>query len=238
MARPFPAALAAAMLLSPSARADPVPQETAWAYNFTPDAASLAADGNPSAGVGFSNGATLEAVGDTRIVATELRVSSTASADAPDVLTAAGYTLTLRFAFTDSYGLHYADPTFHGTLSGTFSSAGANIENTFGPDATQTMRLGSMLFEVSLNEYRPPGPPDQDEAGYIAAYVSLRDASPAWGPFPQWGETLPPWEDPPQPESLPEPSSAALATVGLLCAAWRMRRRVVSRDDPVRVSDL
>ena len=100
--------------------------------------------------------------------------------------------------------------TFHGKLDGTLSAESTNLFNTFGPDKKQSVRLGAYNFEVELIAYTPPGPPDQSNAGSIAAHVTVTTITPA---------------------QVPEPSTMLLSGLGLTFlggAAWRKRRAKAS----------
>jgi hypothetical protein len=204
---------AAAMVLfaATGARAGLVPaSQVQWSYNFSPGASAVIADTNSSAVVSFTNEPTKSAVGDSDVVVTNLRVSSTANPNTPDVLKNNGaYSVTLVLGTSANGSPMSGSLTFTGKLTGTFSSASANVANKFGPHQTQTLTLGSYLFTVSLVSYTPPGPPDQVNAGSISAHVSISDIHSAGG-------------------GTPEPSSMLLAGMGLTFlggAAWRKRRQ-------------
>jgi hypothetical protein len=204
------AALAVVLFGSTVAQATPVPAETLqWTYNFSPGTPSLPSDANPSAYVGFTNEPTKAAVGSSDVVATNLRVFSSATAAAPDTLAIGGaYTLTLVLSTVDEGVPHSVSMTFNGELDGTFSAESANISNIFGPNAMQEVQLGSYIFKVSLIAYTPPGPPDQLNAGSIAARVEVSSGVVS--------------------ENSPEPSTMLLSALGLSClggAAWRKRRQ-------------
>ncbi len=204
---------AAALVLfaATSARAGLVPaSQVQWSYNFTPGASAVISDSNPSALVSFTNEPTKSAVGDSDVVVTNLRVSSTANPNTPDVLKSNGsYSITLVLGTSANGSPLSGSLTFTGKLTGSFSSGSANVANKFGPHATQTLTLGNYLFTVSLVAYTPPGPPNQVNAGSISAHVSISDIHSAGG-------------------GSPEPSSMILAGMGLTFlggAAWRKRRR-------------
>jgi hypothetical protein len=211
---PHLAALALVLLAGAGARADSIPpDQIQWTYNFSPGAPAVLADGNPSAGVTFTNEPTKAATGSSDVVASNLRVFSSALATSPDTITGGNYSLTLTLATTDNTGTHTGSVSFTGTLSGAFSSENANVKNMFGPNGTQTLTLGSVTFTVSLVSYTPPGPPDQANAGSISAHV---DVSGQGGGI----------------QGAPEPSTILLSSLGLTFlggAAWRKRRRARAR---------
>lgn len=189
------------------------PDTIAWTYNFSPGAPAVTADGNPGAGISFTNEPTKNAVGSSDIVASNLRVFSASTAASPDHLTVNGaYSLTLVISTVDNSVLKSGTLTFTGRLNGTFSKDNANVKNIFGPNSTQTLTLGSYTFTVSLVTYTPPGPPDQSNAGSISAHVEVSGTSP-------------------EPNQLPEPSTMLLSGLGLTFlsgAAWRKRRAKVA----------
>jgi hypothetical protein len=207
-----PVSAVALLLAASGARADPSPSTVEWSYNFTPtmNPPAVSADGNPTANVTFTNEPPRNATGSSDVVATNLRVSSAAPGDKPDVLLKNGaYGLTLTLSMTDNTGTHIATLTFTGKLTGTFSAESSNLTNVFGHNATQTVSLGSFNFTVTMDAYTPPGPPDQTQPGAIGAHVSVTSANPTGG-----GGT-------------PEPSTMLLSGLGLTflgAAGWRKRR--------------
>jgi hypothetical protein len=219
MQRFLAAHLAAATLVlftCTSARAGllPPPGQVGWSYNFTPTANAVVADTNPSATVSFTNETTKNAVGNSDVDLTNLRVLSTADPNHPDVLTHNGnYTITMVLGTSANGTPMSGTLTFTGKLSGSFSSASANVTNLFGPHATQTLTLGAYVFTVMVDAYTPPGPPGSFNAGSISAHVSIANNVHI--------------------TSVPEPSTMLLSGLGLTFlggAAWRKRRltRVLS----------
>jgi hypothetical protein len=204
------ATLAIVLMIGSAAQAGPIPPDNvAWTYNFEPGSPAVTADGNVAAGVTFTNESIKSAVGSSDIVASNLRVFSTATAAAPDMLVANGnYSLKLTLT---TLGLDNNPVTavmkFTGKLTGPFSAENANIGNVFGPDWKQHADLGGYRFDVELKAYTPPGPPDQTNAGSIAAHVTISNITPA---------------------ELPEPSTMLMSGLGLSFlggVAWRKRRQ-------------
>jgi hypothetical protein len=213
----FLAAQAAAatlvLLAATCVQAGPLPSQVQWSYNFTPGSYSVSADTNPSAGVSFTNEPTKSAVGNSDVVATNLRIfGSTASPSTPDTLTTHGaYTISLLLGTSANGPALSGTLTFTGKLGGTFSSASANVSNMFGPNSTQQLTLGNYTFTVALIAYTPPGPANQLNAGSISAHVTVANAS----IHTTGGGT-------------PEPSTMLLSGLGLTFlggAAWRKRRQ-------------
>jgi hypothetical protein len=194
------------------------PSSVAWNYNFSPGAPAITADGNSSAGVTFTNEPTKVAVGSSDLVASNLRVFSSATSAAPDVLTSGGaYSLNLQLSLNDNGTPITKTLTFTGKLSGTLSAESVNLVNKFGPHKKQSVDLGQYHFTVELIAATMPGPPDQTNAGSIAAHVTVSAGSGGGGD--------------PQPAQLPEPSTMLLSSLGLSFlggAAWRKRRAKVA----------
>jgi hypothetical protein len=184
------------------------PSSVAWSYNWSPGSPAVTADGNPSAGVTFTNEPTKVAVGNSDIVASNIRVFSSATAAAPDVLASSGaYSLNLQLSVNDNGQAFTKTLSFAGKLAGTLSAEAAQISNVFdGAMKKQTVKLGSYKFEVELIGYVGPGPQDQSNAGSISAHVTVSKITPA---------------------QVPEPSTMLLSGLGLTFlggAAWRKRR--------------
>jgi len=206
------AALALLLAASAGAKADPIQ----WTYNWTPGSPAVTADGNPGAGVTFTNEPSNGATGNSDIVATNLRVFSAAPASVPDVLNSQGaYSLVLTLSTVENSQTLSGSLTFAGKLGGSFSKESANVSNVFGPNATQTLTLGSSTFTVSLASFTGPAPPRLDplappvNAGSIGAHVNVSAAV--------------------TPTNVPEPSTMLLSALGLSFlggAAWRKRKLV------------
>ncbi|MFO0930462.1 MAG: PEP-CTERM sorting domain-containing protein [Gemmataceae bacterium] len=202
-------ALALVLVAGTGARAAIIPPDSIqWTYNFTPGAPAVLADGNPAAGVTFTNEPTKSAVGSSDIVATNLRVFSSTTAAAPDALVSNGaYSLAMTLTMTEGLTTYTQTLNFAGKLTGKFSAENANVANLFTSPGPVTVTLGSYNFTVSLIAYTPPGPPDQSNAGSISAHVSVSSLTPA---------------------GVPEPSTMLLSGLGLSFlggAAWRKRRQ-------------
>jgi len=200
------AALALLLTLAAGLQASPIPPDKiAWTYNWQPGAPALTADGNPSAGVTFTNEPPKVAVGSSDIVATNLRVFSAATAAEPDKITGSNGDYKLSLTLKANDGGQTATLNFLGNLKGAFSAENANLKNKFTATTTQIVDLGSFRFTVALMAYTPPGPPDQANAGSISAYVQVENI---------------------QPNNIPEPSALVLSGMGLTFLGGACVRRL------------
>ncbi len=203
------AALALVLMTGMGIHASPLPPGTvAWTYNFSPGAPAVFADGNPSAGVTFSNEPTkTTSASSTDIAAANLSTFSTKLATNPDKLTTNG-AYSVSVLITDLTSLQSKLLTFTGKLSGTFSSESSNITNVFGPNTVQIAHLGASYFTVSLTTYTAPGIAGQSQVGAIGTHVEVSSLAPT--------------------ALSPEPGTMLLSGFGLSFlggAAWRKRRQ-------------
>jgi hypothetical protein len=208
----FASAFAMLIALGGSVRADLI----AWTYSWNRDPVSIVADGNGTGGVSLTNEANpKDATGNSDIVATNLRVFSTAAASTPDTLVTNGaYTLSLTL--TDATSGASGTMTFTGKLSGTFSANNSNITNVFNSPTVGSLVLGGNTYTVTIGPYSPPGPPSASNAGSIAAFVAVT-------PGNGGGVGV---------QDVPEPSTMLLAGLGLSFlggAAWRKRRVMLAK---------
>ena len=124
------------------------------------------------------------------IVATNLRVFSSATASAPDMITGpnGNYSMTLQLAVNDNGTPFSTNLTFTGKLFTTgpkgFSAENANVQNMFLDGGPKVADLGTIRFTVQLMAYTPPGPPDQSNAGSISAHVTVENITPSQVPEP------------------------------------------------------
>jgi len=113
------AAIALLLILGKGAQASPLPpDQIAWNYNWSPGAPAVLSDGGSTAGVTFTNEPTKVAVGTSDIVATNLRVFSSSTAAAPDLITGGNgnYTLRLQLSVNDGGTVFTETLTFAGKL--------------------------------------------------------------------------------------------------------------------------
>jgi hypothetical protein len=182
-----------------TARADLVP----WTYTWDRNPIIVAAG---TGGVTLTNEPLTPASGNSDIVATNLKVVSSADPATPDVLKNGSYKLTLNL--TDSTSGATGSLTFGGMLTGTFSKGSSQLMNVFTGTTTQSLVLGGNTYTVTIGPYSPPGPPTEALSGSIGATVTVTAGSNTHG--------------------TPEPCTAVLAGLGLSFAgltSWRLRRR-------------
>jgi hypothetical protein len=197
------AGTALVLLLVPlrAARADLVP----WMYNWSRSPSEIHADAPGTGYITLTDESLKGAVGNSDIVATNLRTFSTATHAKPDVFTAKTYSLDLYLLDTESG--QSTTLTFTGEINGTLTAMSSNLSNTFTGTKTQSVVLGNNKYTVSIGPYSPPGVPGSANAGSIAAHASVLVAPIV---------------------SLPEPGTLALSGLGtflLGATRWRIRRR-------------
>lgn len=190
--------------------------DVSWSYNFTPSQSFVSADSPGSGTVSFTNEPTKSATNSSDVVVSNLRVSSTATPDSPDMLSKNG-AWSVSLTIKDGASGATDTMTFGGKLSGSFSASNSNITNQFTGQTSFTWLApaapGSTTrdqFVVTLTGYTPPGPPSASNAGSISAHVQVT---------PQVGTSG---------TGTPEPSTLVLSCLGLSfagLASWRKRRR-------------
>jgi hypothetical protein len=199
------ALLAVASVFAAPARADLV----GWSYSWSPASPSVAAT-TGSGSLSLSSEGTLAALGNSDVVATNVKSVSSALASSPDTFANAGYTLSMTL--TDTASSQSTTLDFTGLLNGTVSSGSAHVTNAFTGLTTQTVTLGGNQYTVTLNSYLPPGPPSANNVGAFGASVTVVPGDDSVG----------------EPNGVPEPSSLLLAGLGcssLLALRFRRRRK-------------
>jgi len=207
--RLFTALLSAALvwLFAPTsvARAEFIP----WKYNWTRNPSVISADAPGTGLISLTDETLHSASGDSDVVATNLKVFSTAPPSSPDTYTNKAYTLTLFLLDTTSG--QSGTLSFGGLLNGTASSLNSHIRNTFTGETTKELILGQTHFTVTIGPFTPPGPPESSNKGAISAFAQVTVTNI---------------------QKTPEPSTLVLACIGLPFAGyglWRRRgRRVAS----------
>jgi hypothetical protein len=155
------------LLATSSARADLIP----WAYSWSSSPSDIHADAHGSSYITLTDEPGGLVIGDSDVVATNIRTHSTVPADHPDSFTHANYTLSLYLYDPASHAS--ATLVFTGYLDGTLSASNSNISNTFtGPDS-QTVVLGQHRFVANELNYTPPGVPGSVNAGSIAGHITI-----------------------------------------------------------------
>jgi hypothetical protein len=205
LTRLFAAALTVCLFAGARARADFV----SWDYNWTPSSTAIYAD-NPTTGkITLSNEPGGSAVGDSYVVATNIKTVSNADPSTPATFTNATYGLTMTIV--DNASGKTGSLSFNGAFNGTVSSQSAIIMNAFTGPTTQSLQLGNHLYSVTIGPFAPPGPPSASISGSISALanVTVKD--------------------------VPEPSTLVLSglCVSLFGAGWwwkRARRRCLALE--------
>jgi hypothetical protein len=196
------AALLWLLTFAGSARADLI----YWNYSWSRSPSDVPADSPGTGYISLTDEGLKSAVGSTDIVATNIKVHSTASADNPDKFTNAPYTLSL-YLVDQASGLN-CTLTFTGKFNGSVTALSSNLKNTFTGLITQTLILGDDKYTVTIGPFVPPGPPGSSSSGSIGAHATVKV------------ETII--------KDVPEPSTLILAVAAmplLGVAAWRRVRK-------------
>jgi hypothetical protein len=190
--------------------ADPIQ----WTYTWSRSPADVMADSPGTGYISLTDEPTVQAAGNTDIVATNLKTHSTASSSNPDVYTNKDYTVTLTI--TDQASGKSGTMVFHGLLNGTVTANSSNIKNQFIGDTEQKLVLGSTVYKVTIGPYVPPGPPNSGNSGSVGAHADALVTV----------------------QSLPEPGTLVLSLSGVLVlvlgrgARRRRRRRRARKEEP------
>jgi hypothetical protein len=191
-------ALALLLLSSSSANAGLI----SWTYDWNAGPSTATAGAGT---ISMSNEPSHVAIGNTNVVATNVKVSSLANPLTPDTFSAIGGHYSLSLDLTDNVSHHSTTIFFNGQLQGSFSQYSSNVTNTFFSPTTQSVQLGNTLFTVTVNSFTPPGPPSSGNLGSIGAYIQVSPVA-----------TI---------ASIPEPGSITLAGIGLALAGMGASRR-------------
>jgi hypothetical protein len=174
----------------------------AWKYNWSRSPTQVYSDNSTTSYVKLTDEPLTYVTGDSDIVATNLKVVSDASPDSPATFTNKPYTLTLFLLDVDS-GESGSLP-FAGVLNGTVSALNSKLGNQFVGSPTQELDLGTHHYTVTIGPYTPPGPPESSNPGAIAAFATVQVT---------------------EIQKTPEPSTLALALIGLPVLGFRVYRR-------------
>jgi hypothetical protein len=181
-----------------------------WNYNWSRSPDVVHADSPGTGYIALTDESQHSAIGNSDIVATNLRTYSTAPPSAPDRFTNKNYTLNLFLV--DQASGKSTTLTFTGILSGTVSSNSSNIKNQFTGQTTQTVALGNNLYTATIGPYAPPSPPGAVNSGSISAHAEVTVQAII--------------------ANLPEPSSLVLSSLGMCLLGvgwWRQQQRRPAR---------
>lgn len=197
-------ALALTLFCAADSRADMIP----WLYNWSRWPAQVKADAPGTGYITLTDESLQTVVGDSDIVASNLRAVSTATFSNPDKFTNKGYTLSLYIRDLNSG--EAGTLNFTGLLNGKITAGSANIKNSFTGLTTQQLELGGNLYTATMASYTPPGVPGAMNPGAIGAQATVTVINLA---------------------QVPEPGTMVLggAAFGLL-ALSRLRRRFSYRS--------
>jgi hypothetical protein len=215
--RHTPATLCGAALLllltfSGSARADLI----YWSYSWSRSPSQVPADSPGTGYIALTDEGLKNAVGNTDIVATNIKVHSTAPPSAPDKFTNAPYTLSL-YLMDQASGVN-GTLAFTGIFNGTISALNSNIANAFTGLVTQTLILGDNKYTVTIGPYVPPGPPASTSSGSIGTHATVKVESII--------------------SEMPEPSTLILATAALPLLSLAVWSRLRNRKQWLRAARL
>jgi hypothetical protein len=194
--RLYAAALALCLFGGAVARADFV----GWSYNWTPSSTEVFASDPAMGKITLSNEPGSSTVGDSFVVASNLKTVSSADPKTPAQFKDAFYSLTLTI--TDEASNLTDSMVFTGKFDGAISAKSAIVMNTFTGPEVQSKVIGGNLYTVKIGPFAPPGPPTATNSGSISALASITVTE------------------------APEPSTLALAGVCLsvVGAGWWYRR--------------
>lgn len=191
-------ALTLLLLADTSARADLI----SWGYNWEPSSTKIAANAGGSGYLSLTDEPANSATGSSNTIVTNLHAVSTASVSSPDTFNQAPVSFALQL--TDTASKASTTLTFSGYFSGTITGDSSNIQLTITSPKTESVTLGGNTYAVAIGNYTPPGPSGAVNAGSLNAFVTVTAGSGGGGVI----------------SSVPEPSTALLASLALPCLGW------------------
>lgn len=187
------AAALALLLPATAARAELIE----WSEHWVPSPGTVKVNPAGTSGLVLTGGASPRIDGSSSILAAGIRTFSNAPANHAVTFNDVPFTLML-FIHDKKYDLDGA-LTFSGFLEGRLSCTSATVHYDLVSPPTQVLHLGHDVYEVTLNRYAPPGPPNSTQRGAFGAFVRVHHN--------------------------PEPASAVLAALAAPLAALPLLRR-------------
>jgi hypothetical protein len=208
-----------------------------WDYTWQPDNHFISADpvnGHPATGgITLTSQGTLTPVpphvdGSSEVVASNITISTSATASSPDTLSHGNYGFTLHL--TDSASAASGTVRFTGYYSGTFATTSTRLTDHPTSDTTASLTLGGHVYTVKFG----PSifPQFAGNVGGIGAFIEVGDALSAGGTGAGSGTGTGGGNGGGDGGggNSPEPSTLLLACLGMSSlgmASWRKWRRHV-----------
>jgi hypothetical protein len=162
------AAVALALLLpAAAARADLIE----WSEHWVPSPGTVKVNPAGTSGILLVGGGTPRIDGPSSIVAANLQTFSAAPPGHPVVFSDVPFTLML-FVHDKQYNIDGA-LTFSGFFEGRLSTESASVRYDLLSPRTQVLHLGHHVYEVTLSNYTPPGPPHSTSLGGFTAFARV-----------------------------------------------------------------
>jgi hypothetical protein len=198
-------ALTALLAAGGQARAGVINGNVNWNYNWEPSTKAVFSD-NGTGGVTLSDRDAAPATNSSFVVATNLRILSSADPDHVEVLNKHG-ALTLTLTITDDASKKTGTFVFTGKLGGFFSSGQSNVTWTNTGKSVEALTIGKHTYTVSFYSFSPPSPTQASNKGSITYRVDVGNAATGGS-------------------SNPEPASLVLSLLGASFvggSVWRRR---------------
>jgi hypothetical protein len=161
-------AVALALVLpAAAARADLIE----WSEHWVPSPGTVKVNAAGTSGIILTGGGTPRIDGSSSIVAANLQTFSNAPANHPVVFSDVPFTLML-FIHDKQFNIDGA-VTFSGFFEGRLSKDSSLLHYDLISPRTQTLHLGHHVYDVTLTNFTPPGPPRSTSLGGFTAFVRV-----------------------------------------------------------------